>query len=51
MIDVRDSYFQADPFSVIPEDGSHFYAYKGVESKTIENDGWNGGWVSRPEMT
>lgn len=67
MIDVRDSFFQADPFDMLPAEyycyiclllllltyasdyrdnsPSQFYAFKGVESKTIENCGWNSGWV------
>ena len=46
MMDIRDCFFQGDPFSIIPTEGSNFYVFKGVEHVTIENDGWNGGWVS-----
>jgi hypothetical protein len=45
MVDVRDTFFQADPFVMLPPDQSMFYVFKGVESKTIANCGWNGGWV------
>lgn len=46
LIDVRDSYFQSDPFKIIP-DGvvNAFYVFKGVESVSIGACGWNGGWV------
>jgi hypothetical protein len=45
MIDVRDSFFQSDPFAIIPQKESAFYVYKGVESIQISQCGWNGGWV------
>jgi hypothetical protein len=47
MIDVRDSFFQSNPFeTVVPANRkSFFYAFAGVESKTIKECGWNGGWV------
>lgn len=46
LIDVRDSYFQSDPFKIIPTSTKEaFYVFKGVESITIANCGWNGGWV------
>jgi hypothetical protein len=45
LIDVRDSMFQSDPFSILPYGESAFHAFKGVESKTISQCGWNGGWV------
>jgi len=46
MMDVRDSYFQSDPFSLMPPPSkSTFYAFNGVESITIGQCGWNGGWV------
>ena len=47
MIDVRDSYFQKDPFafiSVSPID-SYFFAFQGVESMSIRECGWNSGWI------
>ena len=47
MVDVRDTFFQADPFVMLSPDTSAFYAFKGVESKTIASCGWNGGWVSK----
>ena len=45
MVDVRDTFFQSDPFAMLPVEKSQFYVFKGVESKTIMNCGWNGGWV------
>jgi hypothetical protein len=45
MIDVRDSFFQSDPFEMIPLGTSAFFAFKGVELQ-IEQCGWNGPWVS-----
>ncbi len=52
MIDVRDSYFQSDPFAFVEADEtaagtalSIFHAFGGVESMTIKACGWNGGWV------
>lgn len=60
MIDVRDSMFQDNPFVFTPalvkdvsggtmdddyKSPSFFYAFKGVESRSIEQCGWNGGWI------
>lgn len=46
MMDVRDSYFQSDPFALMPPPTqSSFYAFNGVESINIGQCGWNGGWV------
>ncbi len=45
MIDVRDSFFQSDPFKMIEEGTSQFYTFKGVEM-AIGQCGWNGPWVS-----
>ena len=46
LIDVRDSFFQSDPFRIIPSNVvSAFYGFKGVESISISQCGWNGGWV------
>jgi hypothetical protein len=45
MIDVRDSYFQNDPFSFVNPHISSFHVFHGVESITISQCGWNGGWV------
>jgi hypothetical protein len=45
MVDARDTFFQADPFLIL-SNGSHgFYVFHGVESMTIAQCGWNGGWV------
>lgn len=46
LIDVRDSYFQGDPFKIIPRGvDDAFYVFKGVESVTIADCGWNGRWI------
>jgi hypothetical protein len=46
LIDVRDSFFQSNPFQIIPnETRSVIYVFKGVESVSIGGCGWNGGWV------
>jgi hypothetical protein len=46
LIDVRDSFFQGDPFSIIPTATvPAFHAFKGVEHITIKECGWNRGWV------
>ena len=41
--DVRDTAFQKDPFDGTISD--KFYAVHGVESRTIGQCGWNGGWI------
>jgi hypothetical protein len=43
MADVRDTAFQQDPFGAFSRKG--FYTFNGVESRTIGECGWNGGWV------
>jgi hypothetical protein len=46
MIDVRDSYFQSDPFAFIPLSGEgSLHVFNGVESFPIKECGWNSGWV------
>lgn len=47
MIDIRDSYFQSNPFQMITttEDKSYFYSFNGVETLSIRQCGWNGEWV------
>jgi hypothetical protein len=53
MIDVRDSYFQSDPFTFMQAPGSvsdggkrhQFHVFNGVESFPIADCGWNSGWV------
>ena len=46
LVDVRDTFFQSDPFELISEGvSSVFYGFKGVESITISECGWNGGWI------
>jgi hypothetical protein len=45
-IDVRDSFFQLNPFDELPSiKAPYFNAYTGVETLTILNCGWNGQWV------
>ena len=45
LIDVRDSYFQRDPFEMLPVGESALYTFNGVESITLGQCGWNSGWV------
>lgn len=59
MIDVRDSYFQHDPFVFVPlpsptlpivtslqfSASSSFHVFNGVESFPIQQCGWNSGWI------
>lgn len=45
MADVRDTYFQRNPFDMLPVGEKAFYAFHGVETMTISQCGWNGGWV------
>ena len=48
MIDVRDSYFQSNPFDFInsnPSQTSQFHVFQGVDLP-IGQCGWNGPWIS-----
>ena len=45
MIDVRDSFFQKEPFAMLPKGTKGFYTFKGVEDKKIRACGWNGKWI------
>jgi len=45
MADVRDSYFQLDPFAMLPAGQAGFLTFKGVEDKLIRDCGWNGKWI------
>lgn len=47
LIDTRDSYFQLNPFkTIVPTSKkSYLYVYEGVDSLTISQCGWNGGWI------
>jgi hypothetical protein len=45
MIDLRDSYFQKDPFEFINPERTILHVFNGVESKTIEQCSWNSGWI------
>lgn len=47
MSDLRDTAFQADPFNAILGQAgpATLYTFHGVESRTIGQCGWNGGWV------
>ena len=42
MIDVRDSYFQRNPFTMLDKSHRGFLTFKGVEDKKIRACGWNG---------
>jgi hypothetical protein len=46
MIDVRDSFFQNNPFTMLQLNTKGFYTFKGVEDKSIRSCGWNGPWIS-----
>ena len=43
--DVRDTAFQSDPFGAMLTSQQIFYGFNGVESRTIGECGWNGGWI------
>ena len=43
--DVRDTAFQSDPFGAMLTTHQIFYGFNGVESRTIGECGWNGGWI------
>ena len=49
MIDVRDSFFQSDPFAFVlvpsSEQKNSLHVFSGVESFPIKECGWNSGWV------
>ena len=46
MIDVRDSYFQRDPFEAIRTgEQQAFHVFTGVTTVSIGKCGWNGKWV------
>jgi hypothetical protein len=45
LADVRDTYFQRDPFPAIPLGVEGFLAFTGVERIPIRECGWNSGWI------
>lgn len=48
LIDVRDSYFQADPFLLFDKNAfgnDSFHVFVGNGKVQIENCGWNGPWI------
>lgn len=45
LVDVRDTYFQRDPFELLEADTESFLVFTGVEDLPIGKCGWNGGWV------
>ncbi|KAJ1422539.1 hypothetical protein B484DRAFT_452314 [Ochromonadaceae sp. CCMP2298] len=45
MIDVRDSFFQRDPFEFVSRDRPNLHVFNGVEGLPLKQCGWNGGWV------
>jgi hypothetical protein len=45
MIDVRDSFFQSDPFAFIDPSSPSFHVFNGQESFPISKCGWNSGWI------
>lgn len=44
-MDVRDTYFQRDPFTIFTADTPSLNVFGGVESKAIRRCGWNSGWI------
>jgi hypothetical protein len=44
-LDVRDTYFQDDPFQYINPDQSNLHVFQGVQDKSIRDCGWNSGWI------
>lgn len=45
LTDVRDTYFQTDPFMAFNPNVPSFNVFTGVESMSIKQCGWNSGWV------
>lgn len=45
LLDVRDTYFQHDPFTFFSPDLSSLHVFQGVTSKNIGQCSWNKGWV------
>ncbi len=45
MIDVRDSFFQSDPFEFIDPSTPSFHIFQGQEAFDIAKCGWNSGWI------
>ena len=43
--DVRDTYFQTDPFDHIPKSKSVFYAFSENLGQLIRDCGWNSAWI------
>jgi hypothetical protein len=46
MADVRDTYFQSDPFEMLPEYEKGFFTFGGVDI-TIKDCVWTGQWVNK----
>mmetsp|Transcript_21615 Transcript_21615/g.30983 ORF Transcript_21615/g.30983 Transcript_21615/m.30983 type:complete len:498 (+) Transcript_21615:3-1496(+) len=46
MLDVRDTYFQSDPFEFMSPTDKNLNVFQGVESMKISQCGWNSAWVS-----
>eukprot|EP00981_Chlorochromonas_danica_P004010 scaffold760_cov178-Ochromonas_danica.AAC.12 len=44
-VDVRDTYFQSDPFLFVNPNQPSFHVFQGVESFPIRECGWNSGWI------
>lgn len=45
MVDVRDTYFQADPFTFVDIKSPSFHIFHGQEAFPISQCGWNSGWI------
>ena len=44
-MDVRDTYFQADPFTFVDIKTPSFHVFHGQEAFPISQCGWNSGWI------
>lgn len=47
LLDVRDTYFQHDPFTFFSPDMSSFHVFQGVTNKKIGECTWNSGWIQK----
>lgn len=45
LLDVRDTFFQHDPFTFFAPELSSFHVFQGVASKSIGQCSWNKGWI------
>eukprot|EP01033_Poteriospumella_lacustris_P007502 gene7502-5392_t len=45
LLDVRDTFFQHDPFTFFAPELSSLHVFQGVASKSIGQCSWNSGWI------